>query len=444
MTTSTDTTARPVPGLLTRWAPRGAIALCLTALLGACSHGGNSSPPSPAPTTSSATTTTSTSSTQVLALVSAQPPQPAPTKIFSRGNTTVGLTDFTVPRQGYQRMNNAELGTVLSSPLQSLTIPQGTVSFLLILRGKAVTHFGNGLFIADLTAPDGTSPSPLFDVAITCDTELCTADLPKRPDIAVPAGTWHFRLGTQAFTTMNIDFSSAQLQLVTRVGPMPNLGTTPPVTIRVHPFLTASSVTTTDVHAILDTLAGLGTGSDVGLDIAPLTVLNDPQYSEVSDDFNDANTASLVSMGDNDAVNLFFVDGFTGPSGAGEIGISAGIPATLGIKDKFNGALINATATYNLPPDDYARTTAEFAFHEMGHLLGLYHTTEQDRRQYDILDDTPECLPKYDTNNNHQADVDECPDGLNLLFWTSDFSTPKEPLTTDQRQVFYDAVIATP
>ena len=46
--------------------------------------------------------------------------------------------------------------------------------------------------------------------------------------------------------------------------------------------------------------------------------------------------------------------------------------------------------------------------HEIGHYLGLYHTSERDGRQHDPIADTAECGEGAIT----------CPDGGNIMFWT--------------------------
>jgi hypothetical protein len=46
--------------------------------------------------------------------------------------------------------------------------------------------------------------------------------------------------------------------------------------------------------------------------------------------------------------------------------------------------------------------------HEIGHYLGLFHTTETDGSTTDPLDDTPNCVGR--------AFPDACPDLTNLMF----------------------------
>lgn len=359
--------------------------------------------------------------------------------------TTLSVTPLPIPKTDYHALNNAELReTVLTSPTQDMIVPPNTVSYTLVLRGNAVNLSQNGLFISNLADPAGNVPVALFRNVIACDTPLCTADMPKRPDQVVPRGDWSFRLGTTDTNLDNISFADMHLELATRVGPKPDLTAAYPATFYVHPYLTATSVDHNLFQLMLDQLVQIAASNQVKLVLSPTTYITDPQYSEVSSDFTDPTTAALVQMGDAAKVNIFFLESFTGTDGGGTIGISPGIPGTPGIQSNLNGVLINATATAGSAPDYYARTTAEIAFHEMGHLLGLFHTTEMDFSDHDILDDTPECTKAMDADSNGQADPNECPDGLNMMFWTNDFDSTKQLLTDDQKFVLFYSVLASP
>ena len=64
----------------------------------------------------------------------------------------------------------------------------------------------------------------------------------------------------------------------------------------------------------------------------------------------------------------------------------------------------------------------ETAAHEMGHQLGLFHTTESGGTVFDILTDTAECLNSTkDFDNNGKMSAEECEGygGENLMFWTA-------------------------
>jgi hypothetical protein len=136
------------------------------------------------------------------------------------------------------------------------------------------------------------------------------------------------------------------------------------------------------------------------------------------------------------------LEGFIDTGGGGTLlGIAGGIPGTLGLVTEYNGALINGNATSGTNQGFYERTTAEFAFHEMIHLLGIFHTTEMDFG-HDILDDTPECLAADDFDSNEQPNADECPDGLNPMFWENDLPRQKNNLTADQLSVVRNSPIS--
>jgi len=194
------------------------------------------------------------------------------------------------------------------------------------------------------------------------------------------------------------------------------------------------------MQLILNELIGLGTANGIIMDVEPFTVIADGRFNMVPGSFQEPLTNELVAMGDPTQINMFFVESFSGAGGSSLLGLAGGIPGPMGLVSNRNGVLINATATFtaaNLP--FWSRTTAEIAFHEMGHYLGLYHTTEQTFNAFDVLTDTPECA---DENANLVADVDECGDGLNPMFWNNDFLTAKDMLTPMQRRVFYFAPIA--
>jgi hypothetical protein len=60
------------------------------------------------------------------------------------------------------------------------------------------------------------------------------------------------------------------------------------------------------------------------------------------------------------------------------------------------------------------------ATHEIGHFLGLFHTSEYDGSFHDYLADTAECGLDADANGNGQLETGECPgDAMNVMFWTN-------------------------
>ncbi len=84
----------------------------------------------------------------------------------------------------------------------------------------------------------------------------------------------------------------------------------------------------------------------------------------------------------------------------------------MGIANSWNGVLSNLSAHSSGTTLD-PQLLGETAAHEMGHQLGLFHTTEKYGMEFDILTDTPEC-------SIGTVSAEEC-DGYgasNIMFWT--------------------------
>lgn len=358
--------------------------------------------------------------------------------------TTTQTEALNLPTSGYVSINNAERGAdVLTSPTIEFEISPNAVSFSLALTGSDVGDTAGNLFIAELTQPNQTSLTPLDRFVTFCDPDFCSGVIPRRPDQAATRGTWSLRVGTLDPTLNSIDFADIALSLTQRVGPEPTVG----ARLRERPFLTASSVDSNELSAVLDQLEVMAQASNLTLEFDPIQLVTDARFESVSRSFSDPTTSELVELGAADRINLFFLEEFSGAGSSGLLGISGGLPGPFGQANEFNGVLVNATAFLDETTEVYNRNTAEIALHEMGHFLGLYHTTERQFDPHDVLDDTPECLIERDndtTGVRGVADIDECPDGQNLMFWNSDFTGNKEPLSTDQQEVIFSSPLALP
>ncbi len=354
------------------------------------------------------------------------------------GQSSITLQDIVIPTSGYQSENVTEFGQLMQvSPAINFTVTADTISFAASLIGPSVLQF-NSLIIVDIRNPQGI----VFDRkdGIFCDLGLCTAQVPKRPEIATEAGVWTMRLGTFATSIDQVSLPDYSLQLVSRIGVAPEPGAR--ARLDVKPFL-AGSLSPTLFEQILDQFVSMADRNDISITLEPLTILSEQRFAQVSSDFRDSDTADLVRMGDADKINLFFIESFSDPDGAGLLGIAGGIPGSIGIVTEYNGVLLNGTATDNLNIADHRRTTAEIALHELSHLLGLFHTTESDFSEHDILVDTVECLENvHDNDDNGEANADECPDGLNPMFWENDLFNTKELLTPDQKTVLRNVPVS--
>ena len=142
--------------------------------------------------------------------------------------------------------------------------------------------------------------------------------------------------------------------------------------------------------------------------------------------------AMSASVGDVRALNFAIVDRLDGDEPDAVIeGSSAGLPGTA----MLAGSDLSCVAGMASPdPDDPERDLFERAvvvWHEAGHHLGLYHTSESDGLYFDLIDDTPECrYDERDTNDDGFVDLYECGgvDADNFMFHDGDGST----MTGDQ------------
>lgn len=352
--------------------------------------------------------------------------------------TSLSVSSLTVPTSNYVSETNNALDdvadTILVSESIEFEIGANPVSFVVSLIGPSTLAL-DSLAIIDVTSPDGTT-FPRRQV-IFCDLGLCTIQVPKTPNIEIQSGTWSLRLGTLADSTDVVAFEEYELGVASRVGPAPEAA--PSIAIKPH---ATGNLAASHINEILNTLVEIAADSDIILIVDPLIKLTEAAFAEVDSDFRDASTSEMVMLGDLDKVNLYFIESFSGAGGGGLLGISGGLPGSLGIESEYNGVLINATATSGSDVDFYLRTTAEITFHEVAHLLGLYHTSESDGELHDIIDDTPECTGSADLNDpGSDVNFDECPDGLNPMFWEQDLANPKDVLTDDQRAVMRSAPI---
>ncbi len=117
------------------------------------------------------------------------------------------------------------------------------------------------------------------------------------------------------------------------------------------------------------------------------------QYSIIRD-FNDVYNlvASSQSPGTTAAeslsVNVFLIQDFNISEAPGLLGVSTGIPGMAGLHGNSGAGLVFSSASLGSDNTQLGQTMA----HEIGHFLGLRHTTEHYGSAHDPISDTPECL----------------------------------------------------
>jgi len=309
-------------------------------------------------------------------------------------------------------------------------VPEDGVSFLLsIFLGS-----NYNIKFYSLTDPDGTdilsaSSTPnLYNEASgrLGSSGYANVLVPQSPSFSAKAGTWTFKA-----------YTNDRVNLALRTGSTPSAAT-----IVVQPYITGTTWSAGDISVALIIMKRIYSKNGITLTINDTITISDTQYAAVSGTFTDSTTSALVTQGSTAAVNLFFIEDYSG-SWSGILGNAAGIPGSMGIANSWNGVLISLTAHASGAMLE-AQLLGETAAHEMGHQLGLFHTTESGGTQFDILSDTLECQKStQDNNSDWKVSAEECEGygGENLMFWTSWSSSSRsagkkqEVLCNQQQQV---------
>jgi len=189
--------------------------------------------------------------------------------------------------------------------------------------------------------------------------------------------------------------------------------------IYIQPFLTGTTWSADNLSNALNVTKSIFEINDVKISINETISISDSQYATVSGSFTNSTTSRLVSLGLNDCINLFFIEDYTG-SWSGILGNAAGMPGSMGISNSWNGVLISLNA-HATGTDLDSKLLGETIAHEMGHQLGLFHTSESGGTVFDILNDTIDCPISRDNDNDGKISAEEC-EGYgadNVMFWTS-------------------------
>jgi hypothetical protein len=123
-------------------------------------------------------------------------------------------------------------------------------------------------------------------------------------------------------------------------------------------------------------------------------------------------------------MNVVMIDAFIGDM-SGVLGVSSGIVGGAGTHGSSSSCVVFASG--NLTNLAEAQFVGKVMTHEIGHFLGLFHTTERDLIDSDPLADTVSCA------GLRVSDYAQCPDVENLMFpfayeRSPSFITPEQGL----------------
>ena len=178
--------------------------------------------------------------------------------------------------------------------------------------------------------------------------------------------------------------------------------------------------------------------SDMALDVTLKDFEGDvDRFSvvDISDDDTSEFQALLAQASPDDAhrITVFLVQEIANASagGATVLGISGGPPGAAGLSGTSHSGLVVTALDLDARPDDVARIFT----HELGHFLGLFHTTEKSGGAHDVVHDTPQC--DDDQDGDGIVTSTECrgigPD--NIMWWTLRPGIPS--FSEDQKWVLH-------
>ena len=326
---------------------------------------------------------------------------------------------------------DTDSGLLISERVQfPLALPENTVSFQLVSRGAdAISSLFNSL-----ENPNGVELLVAEALRIRNMREDYSSILvPQGPQFTANSGPASYTMQANEIP------SDLTLTLALRTGPIPSNG----ASLKVKPFLASASHEPADIQPALVTVQNIFEQAGITLDIRETEALTDPAFYVVSTSFTDPTTAALVSRGAAGEVNIFFIDDSEGLT-SGLLGIAPGIGGTLGIAGNRNGVLIGLDG-HSIGGQLSIDFLGETAAHEIGHFLGLFHTTERNGLFHDIIEDTPECEAlTQDTDNDNIVELSECTDlgSTNLMFWQGNGVTRQTGLTQGQAHVIMFSPLA--
>jgi hypothetical protein len=150
---------------------------------------------------------------------------------------------------------------------------------------------------------------------------------------------------------------------------------------------------------------------------------------------------SSFSEGNPQAINLFFIQDFSDE--VGTLGVAGGLPGPLGIVGiDGSGVMLTVDGHTRFNGSLNTEMLGETMAHEVGHQMGLFHTTEADGTTLESLEDTPDCPRNADDDGDGWYMAEECVDydGTNFMFWVAG-REPQGDVSASQAMVIRQSVV---
>ncbi len=312
-----------------------------------------------------------------------------------------------------------------SSKALQFTVPQGAIGFYI----APYTEDGRPLKLKSLKLPDNSTLDINKDYAFAAVNSQILETLSPILFPATDASALKNRF-TGGDYTLNIETNSSKIcyYVIPKMAP----GTKLDVTIYlvgVRGVTAATAPSNTNMQAVVKSMQSIYSGLGVSARVANYV---DPSKATIDNfsllrDFNDVFTLVATSQAqgttreDALAVNVFLINDFAVSEAPGLLGVSAGLPGMAGVHGNSGSGLVFSTASLGRDNEMLGLTMA----HEIGHFLGLRHTTEHGGSAHDPISDTPTCI---------YPDLGYlCPDAKNFMF---PFSLGKDQRNATTGQAF--------